>query len=439
MRRKLGADNRPLVAARTERLRRGGLATAELSGLLRHGAATTLPAQCPRVGTPDGSAPERDRVLGLRPLFERTAATVREVTPPFDVPGLPEYYRIDGPLGRGGQGQTFLATDIRSAETVVVKVFRLAGSEGWKRFELFERECAVLRSLKHPSIPRYVEHGGDEEAGVFYLVMQRASGETLQSMIDGGKRFSDAELESIADGLLKVLEYLHALNPPVIHRDLKPGNVLLSEDGHVWLVDFGSVRDVCVDRRQSTVVGTYGYMAPEQLRGQSSPASDFYGLGATLAAAASGADAAMLPTDGLEVELAGVVKPGRLRDLLQWMLRAVPQQRPGSVQEIRRATPSTQLARGVAPPARRAHAAAVARTGPRAVARTQPLAGLDGKQLVTGIKGTAGVAVFVGIAADSILTGLAVMTVGLMLVASWAGLSVLSVWMAARKRGPEGR
>ena len=380
-------------------------------------------------------------MLGFRPIFERTAATVRGVTRSHDVPGLPEHYRIDRPLGRGGQGQTFVATDTRSAEAVVVKVFRLAGIDGWKRFELFERECAVLRSLTHPSIPRYLEHGGDEEAGVFYLVMQRASGETLQSMIDGGKRFSDAELESILDGLLNALEYLHALNPPVIHRDLKPGNVVLSEDGHVWLVDFGSVRDVCVDRRQSTVVGTYGYMAPEQLRGQSSPASDFYGLGATLAAAATGADAAMLPTEGLEVELAGVIKPGRLRDLLQWMLQAVPQQRPGSVQELRRAMPSAQLARSAAPPARTPHAAAatVQRNGPRAVARTQPLAGLDGKLLVTGIKGTAALAVFVGIAADSILTCLAVMTVGLMLVASWAGLSVLSVWMAARKRGPEGR
>lgn len=370
---------------------------------------------------------------------------MRGVTHPLDVPGLPGYYRIDRPLGRGGQGQTFVATDTRSAESMVVKVFRLAGIDGWKRFELFERECAVLRSLKHPSIPRYVEHGGDEEAGVFYLVMQRARGETLQSMIDGGKRFSDAELESILDGLLKALEYLHALNPPVIHRDLKPGNVVLSEDGHVWLVDFGSVRDVCVDSRQSTVVGTYGYMAPEQLRGQSSPASDFYGLGATLAAAATGADAAKLPTEGLEVELAEVIKPGRLRDLLQWMLKAVPQQRPGSVQELRRSTLSTQLAQGPAPPARttQASAATVARTGGRAVACTQPtsssLAALDGKQLVTGIKGTAALALVAGIGAGSVLTWLAVMALGLLLVFAWAGLPVLSVWMAARKRGPEGR
>lgn len=252
-----------------------------------------------------------------------------------EVPGLPERYRIEGPLGRGGQAQTLAATDTASGEAVVVKVFRLAGSDAWKRFELFERECAVLRSLKHPSIPAYVEHGGDEDAGAFFLVMQRAPGESLQAQIDAGRRYTDAELDSILEGLLEALAYLHSLNPPVIHRDLKPGNVVLGEDGRVWLVDFGSVRDVLVDSRQSTVVGTYGYMAPEQLRGQSSPASDLYGLGATVAAAATGADAAKLPSKGLEIELDDVIKPGRLRERLQWMLRADPDLRPATVAKLR--------------------------------------------------------------------------------------------------------
>lgn len=252
------------------------------------------------------------------------------------VPGLPARYAIDGPLGEGGQAQTFAATDTSTEEAVVVKVFRLAGAEAWKRFELFERECAVLRSLEHPSIPRYVEHGGDEDSGTFFLVMQRARGRTLQSMIDRGKRFTDTELKAILDGLFDALSYLHSLNPPVIHRDVKPGNVVVGRDDHVWLVDFGSVRDVVVDHRQSTVVGTYGYMAPEQLRGQSSPASDLYGLGATMAAAATGADAAKLPSEGLEVDLSSVIKPGAMRDLLQWLLRADPGQRPKSVEEARR-------------------------------------------------------------------------------------------------------
>ena len=251
-----------------------------------------------------------------------------------NVPGLPARYAVEGPLGRGGQALTLAATDTGTGNPVVVKVFQLAGSEAWKRFELFERECKVLRSLEHSSIPRYFEHGGDEESGTFYLVMQRSPGESLQAMIDRGKRFTDAELESILEGLFVALDYLHSLNPPVIHRDLKPANVIL-DGSHVWLVDFGSVRDVIVDSRQSTVVGTYGYMAPEQLRGQSSPASDLYGLGATLAAAATGADAAKLPSRGLEVELSEVIKPGPFRDRLQWLLKANPDERPASVGAVR--------------------------------------------------------------------------------------------------------
>ena len=113
---------------------------------------------------------------------------------PLDVPGLPERYRVQGPLGRGGQAQTLAATDTQTGDAVVVKVFRLAGSDAWKRFELFERECAVLRSLRHPSIPGYVEHGGDEDAGTFFLVMERAPGETLQAQIDEGRRYTDLSL-----------------------------------------------------------------------------------------------------------------------------------------------------------------------------------------------------------------------------------------------------
>ena len=271
------------------------------------------------------------------------------MTDAASVPGLPGRYRIEGPLGSGGQAQTLAATDVESGEAVVVKVFRLAGTDAWKRFELFERECAVLRSLEHPSIPRYVEHGGDEDSGTFHLVMERARGRTLQSMIDRGKRFTDTELKTILDGLLDALAYLHSLNPPVIHRDVKPGNVVVGRDDHIWLVDFGSVRDVVVDHRQSTVVGTYGYMAPEQLRGQSSPASDLYGLGATMAAAATGADAANLPTQGLDVDLASVIKPGAMRDLLQWLLRADPGERPESVEQARRGRVS--LSAPVATPA----------------------------------------------------------------------------------------
>ncbi|MEM6291928.1 MAG: serine/threonine-protein kinase [Myxococcota bacterium] len=251
------------------------------------------------------------------------------------IPGLPSRFVLTARLGAGGQGETFAARDEDAQTDVVVKVFRLAGSDAWKRFELFERECAVLRSLDHRAIPKYVEHGGDEDSGTFYLVMQRAVGSTLQAHIDAGKRFTDAQLLALLEGLLDALEYLHSLNPPVIHRDLKPGNVVLQSDGAAWLVDFGSVRDVLNDPRASTVVGTFGYMAPEQLRGEATPASDVYGLGATLAAAATGTDAAKLPTAGLDLDLSTVVKAGRIREVLTAMTRSDPRARPGDVAAVR--------------------------------------------------------------------------------------------------------
>ena len=254
----------------------------------------------------------------------------------LSIPGLPARFVLEEKIGSGGQGKTFRAVELRSGENVVVKLFSLANATAWKAFDLFERECAVLRSLGHPAIPLYVDHGGDEATGTYYLVMQYAEGETLQAMLDRQRRFTDAELEALVDRLLTVLEYLHELNPPVIHRDVKPGNVIVRGDGHVWLVDFGSVRDAFADGRHSTVVGTYGYMAPEQLRGVASAGSDLYGLGATIAACACGVEASQLPVRGLQIALDGVLKPGRLRTFLDGLLQPDPRARPQRVVDARR-------------------------------------------------------------------------------------------------------
>ncbi len=83
---------------------------------------------------------------------------------------------------------------------------------------------------------------------------------------------------------MPILQYLHELNPPIIHRDIKPQNIIQRDDGHIFLVDFGAVQSVYRHTVAfgSTVVGTYGYMAPEQFQGQACPATDLYGLGATL-------------------------------------------------------------------------------------------------------------------------------------------------------------
>lgn len=203
---------------------------------------------------------------------------------PGDVIG--ERYRVLGVLGRGGVGTTYEAEEVATGRHVAVKQLHLWHGEGdWKALELFQREARVLAGLEHPAIPKYHEHFEIDRADgrCFYLVQELAPGVTLARSLEAGWRPSEVEVRAIADQLLAVLDYLHCLSPPVIHRDLKPENVLRTEDGRLHVVDFGAVRDTYRTLSQgSTVVGTFGYMAPEQFRGHASPATDQYGLGALL-------------------------------------------------------------------------------------------------------------------------------------------------------------
>ena len=109
-------------------------------------------------------------------------------------------------------------------------------------------------------------------------------GRTLTQLIDAQRPFTEAEAVRIGIELAKILEYLHGFSPPLVHRDIKPSNVLLAETGDVYLIDFGgvAVHALAEHERRSTIVGTFGYMPPEQFAGQPLPASDVYSLGATL-------------------------------------------------------------------------------------------------------------------------------------------------------------
>ncbi|WP_434425180.1 serine/threonine protein kinase [Nannocystis pusilla] len=204
---------------------------------------------------------------------------------PGDV--VAERYRIVRALGRGSFGHTYLAVDTAAGDRkVAVKQLRTDGDGGWKAFELFEREAAALRSLRHHGIPEIFDHQRETAGGALmaYLVMEYIDGVSLEQWIDDGASLDPAALLRVALGLLDILEYLHARVPPVLHRDIKPANVVLRPDGAPTLVDFGAVRTVfrAAEEGGSTVVGTFGYMPLEQTMGQASPASDLYAVGATL-------------------------------------------------------------------------------------------------------------------------------------------------------------
>jgi len=199
---------------------------------------------------------------------------------------IAEKYRIFSPLGEGAFATTYEAEDIVSCQRVAIKVLSLRQTQDWKILELFEREAKVLRQISHPSIPKYIDYFQLETNSDrrFYLVQELISGQSLSELMKTGWHPGEEEVKKIAIEILKILQYLHQMTPPILHRDIKPQNIIRRADGQVFLVDFGAVQDVYRNTltRGGTFVGTLGYMPREQFRGDVKPASDLYALGATL-------------------------------------------------------------------------------------------------------------------------------------------------------------
>ncbi|MEM9540159.1 MAG: serine/threonine-protein kinase [Cyanobacteria bacterium P01_E01_bin.42] len=215
-------------------------------------------------------------------------------------------YRIIAPLGEGSSSLTYEAVDLHTGDRVALKVLSLRHLSDWKMLELFEREARVLAQLDYIGIPKYLNFFQVEEPEEyrFYLVQELAQGESLASLIKNGWRLTEAEVTEIAIQILEILRYLHQLIPPVIHRDIKPQNIICQETKHIYLVDFGAVTSTYrhTITGGSTVVGTYGYMAPEQFRGQAVPATDLYGLGATVLFLLTGCSPIDFPQEKLKMD-----------------------------------------------------------------------------------------------------------------------------------------
>jgi eukaryotic-like serine/threonine-protein kinase len=238
---------------------------------------------------------------------------------------LHKRYQIIDIIGQGGVGITYRAKDITNNGIVALKALSLRRARDWKAIELFEREAKVLSQLDHPAIPSYIDYFqvDDDNDRQFYIVQELAKGESLANLIEKGWEPSIDEVQDIAVQLLKILIYLHTLIPAVIHRDIKPQNLIRDFDGHISLVDFGSVQDTYHQTITggSTVVGTYGYMAPEQFRGQACFSTDLYGLGATIIFLLTKQDPGTLPQKKLKLDFrAQVSVPQEFADWLDRIL-----------------------------------------------------------------------------------------------------------------------
>jgi serine/threonine protein kinase len=206
-------------------------------------------------------------------------------------------YRVLNPLGGGGMKLVYLAEDLRLAAR------RCALAEMVDSFTdlqaqqaalvSFQREADMLAQLNNEHIPRIYDRFSEQNH--HYLVMEYVEGETLEQLLEkSGGRLDENQVVDIALQILDTLEYLHNLEPPVIYRDLKPSNVMLTSSGKVKLVDFGIAR-FFQPQGNATLIGTQGYSPPEQYRGKVERCSDLYSLGATMHHLLSGRDPASEP------------------------------------------------------------------------------------------------------------------------------------------------
>ncbi|MFP2903876.1 serine/threonine-protein kinase [Pyxidicoccus sp. 3LFB2] len=198
-------------------------------------------------------------------------------------PVAPGGFRVLGRIAMSAHSRVYRAEGPGGVRVALKElVFRLAPDA--QRLEAFRREGELLAQLSHPRIPRFLASftEGSGAGTRLYLAQELIEGPSLLEQLKT-HRFTEEEVISVGLQLLETLVYLHGLSPRVLHRDLKPANLLARPDGSICLVDFGTARDVARGGTvNATLVGTFGYMAPEQLGGTVSVASELYSMGATL-------------------------------------------------------------------------------------------------------------------------------------------------------------
>ena len=219
-------------------------------------------------------------------------------------------YRILSILGQGGMGAVYHAIDENLGIAVAVKENLFLTDEYARQFQ---REASILAGLRHPNLPRVGDYFTLQGQGQ-YLIMDYIDGEDVRMRLERLKQLPEKDVIIIGVLICDALAYLHSRKPPVVHRDIKPGNIKVTPEGEVLLVDFGLAK--IMSRDEATTTGaramTPGYSPPEQYgTARTDPRSDIYSLGATLYASLT----AMIPEDGL-ARSTGKVELTPIRTLL---------------------------------------------------------------------------------------------------------------------------
>jgi serine/threonine protein kinase len=251
-------------------------------------------------------------------------------------------YRIVEILGRGGMGAVYRAVDESLGVDVAVKENLFTTDDYARQFRM---EAVIMAGMRHPNLPRVTDHFVLEEQGQ-YLVMDYIEGDDLRQRIEKQGTLNESEAIRIGAAVCDALTYLHTRKPPILHRDIKLGNVKLTPDDNVVLVDFGLAKMAW--EHEETMTGaramTPGYSPPEQYgSARTDSRSDIYSLGATLYAAITG----VVPEDSLMRAVDGVVltplqkhKPSisaRLTGVIEKAMEPVPSNRYQNAEEFKSA------------------------------------------------------------------------------------------------------
>jgi len=196
-------------------------------------------------------------------------------------------YELDGVVGRGGMAEVYRARDIRLDRIVAIKTLRADLARDQIFQARFRREAQSAASLNHPNIVAVYDTGEDMATGVPvpYIVMEFVDGYTVRDLLQDGHRLLPERSLEIIDGVLRALDYSHQAG--IVHRDIKPGNVMVTRNGDIKVMDFGIARAMSDAQATMTqtaqVIGTAQYLSPEQARGERVDSrSDLYSAGCLL-------------------------------------------------------------------------------------------------------------------------------------------------------------
>jgi serine/threonine protein kinase len=257
---------------------------------------------------------------------------------------LMQRYRILEKIGEGGFGLVYKAIDKKNNMTVAIKQINVAAlnmQEIIDATDSYNREITLLPQLQHRSLPRVYGYFTDEDH--WYIIMEYINGKTLEETLAKASKggLPVKQVLDIGTALCDVLAYLHAQQPAIIYRDIKPANIMITDKGDIYLIDFGTARRYRADQiRDTGSLGSPGYAAPEQYgKAQTTPKTDLYGLGATLQTLLTGKEPFEIASGGIPPECD---IPSDLQRLIRHMMKRDASKRPHDMLAIGQALADTK-------------------------------------------------------------------------------------------------